>query len=567
MGDARAAAYRAEVEARAFPGPRAHLRDARRRSGDAFLGAGRAPTCARPLRARRGARREPPMPRVASRLRHRGAWPASSARAWLARAAQASRWPAPGARPLEPRSPATASRVEDAAGAWSAPVGRRRAPGAEVAPWPLVLVLVKSHQTRDGRASAAARGRRRRHRRDPAERPRQPRDPGRRAAGPGRVAVGRRHRSAPRCSAPAACAAYPGARDPGRDGRPPSPDASTRLAALLPRAGFETELGRRHRAPLVWRKLAVNCAINPLSALRGRPERRAARAPAGPRAARRRRPRGRRRGRGARASSSAAIRPRSPSSVAARDRRQPVLDAPGPRARRADRDRRAERRGGARRPAARRPDAGQRMALRGGARRREAARRLAAQRVPAMKVAHAPSPRCATGARGVGGAVGLVPTMGYLHAGHVSLVERARRENERVAASIFVNPTQFGPREDLARYPRDLERDRGLLAGGGLRPALRARRRRRCTRRASTRVVDVGPVASPARGRAPARALPRRGHRRPQAVRHRRSPTRAYFGQKDAQQLARDPRAWCATSTCRSRSWAAPPCASPTASP
>ena len=72
------------------------------------------------------------------------------------------------------------------------------------------------------------------------------------------------------------------------------------------------------------------------------------------------------------------------------------------------------------------------------------------------------------GWRAAGETIALTPTMGYLHAGHMALVDRARAEGGRVATSIFVNPTQFGPNEDLSTYPRDTDRDLAMLREAGV---------------------------------------------------------------------------------------------------
>jgi len=132
--------------------------------------------------------------------------------------------------------------------------------------------------------------------------------------------------------------------------------------------------------------------------------------------------------------------------------------------------------------------------------------------------------------------IGLVPTMGALHAGHLSLVDDARRHNDVVIASIFVNPIQFGPNEDFARYPRDLESDADLLRRAGIDAIYRPSVEVMYPPGSSTR-VHVSGVADPLEGAA------RPGHFEGVATVVNKlfaavEPDRAYFGQKDAQQVA-----------------------------
>ena len=130
--------------------------------------------------------------------------------------------------------------------------------------------------------------------------------------------------------------------------------------------------------------------------------------------------------------------------------------------------------------------------------------------------------------------LGLVPTMGYLHAGHLSLVRAARRECASVVVSIFVNPTQFGPQEDLDRYPRDLPRDLSLLAAEGVDLVWVPTPQIMYPPGYQT-WVTVEQIAAPLEG------AMRPGHFRGVATVVAKlfnavQPQRAYFGQKDAQQ-------------------------------
>ena len=135
-----------------------------------------------------------------------------------------------------------------------------------------------------------------------------------------------------------------------------------------------------------------------------------------------------------------------------------------------------------------------------------------------------------------GKSIGLVPTMGALHQGHLSLVERCRRENDVVVVSVFVNPTQFNNKEDLRTYPRTEDADKSLLAGAGcdivFMPTVEE-----VYPEPDTRVFDLGLVAEVMEG------AMRPGHFNGVAQIVSKlfmmvKPDRAYFGEKDFQQIA-----------------------------
>ncbi|HSK17041.1 MAG TPA: pantoate--beta-alanine ligase [Gaiellaceae bacterium] len=139
-------------------------------------------------------------------------------------------------------------------------------------------------------------------------------------------------------------------------------------------------------------------------------------------------------------------------------------------------------------------------------------------------------------ARGTGATIGLVPTLGALHAGHEALLRRARAECDVVVASLFVNPAQFGPGEDLERYPRDEERDARLAEGWGV-DHLFAPPAGEMYPPGFQTGVDVEKLSRGYEGDA------RPGHFRGVATVCLKlfaivRPDRAYFGQKDAQQAA-----------------------------
>jgi len=144
--------------------------------------------------------------------------------------------------------------------------------------------------------------------------------------------------------------------------------------------------------------------------------------------------------------------------------------------------------------------------------------------------------RLTSAARHDGKSVGLVPTMGALHAGHVSLINRARKENDIVVVSVFVNPTQFNNPEDLRTYPRTEEADCQKLTAAGVDYAF-IPSVEEIYPEPDTRVFDLGKVAEVMEG------AMRPGHFNGVAQIVSRlfqivNPTRAYFGEKDFQQIA-----------------------------
>lgn len=132
--------------------------------------------------------------------------------------------------------------------------------------------------------------------------------------------------------------------------------------------------------------------------------------------------------------------------------------------------------------------------------------------------------------------VGFVPTMGYLHEGHKSLIDRAVAENDKVVVSVFVNPMQFGPKEDLASYPRDLERDAALCEGAGADLIFHPEPSEMYHDDFSS-YVDMNTLTGGLCGKS--RPIHFRGVCTVVAkLFNIVTPDKAYFGQKDAQQLA-----------------------------
>lgn len=134
------------------------------------------------------------------------------------------------------------------------------------------------------------------------------------------------------------------------------------------------------------------------------------------------------------------------------------------------------------------------------------------------------------------GPVGLVPTMGYLHEGHLSLARRAKAECRHVVVTIFVNPTQFAPTDDLSKYPRDLERDLHLLDSAGVDLVWTPTPEEMYPEGFQT-WVEVQGITLPLEG------AMRPGHFRGvttvvSKLFNAVQPEKAYFGQKDAQQAA-----------------------------